>query len=102
MVRIHNCGVQYCSITQVRHLHFMTILKHLTTLSLFVITGILVILPVNAHAEANVLNLNCINNFTFYSSITRLSNDISLRCWFSTVIRILTRGMLLLTKAKRP
>ena len=42
------------------------------------------ILPVNAHAEANILNLNYINSFIFYSSRTRLSNDIhhnqQLRC----------------------
>ena len=34
------------------------------------------ILPVNAHAEANILNLNYINRFIFYSSFTRLSNDV--------------------------
>ena len=33
------------------------------------------ILPVNAHAEVNILNLNYINRF-FYSSCTRLSNDV--------------------------
>ena len=44
------------------------------TLSLLVyLSGIL---PVNANAEANKLNLNYINSFIFYSSRTRLSNDI--------------------------
>ena len=32
-------------------------------------------LPVNAHAEANILNLNNSNSFIFYSSANRLSND---------------------------
>ena len=35
------------------------------------------ILPVNAHAEVNMLNLNYIKIFTFYSSANRLSNDIN-------------------------
>ena len=34
------------------------------------------ILPINAHAKVNMLNLNYINNFIFYSSANRLSNDI--------------------------
>ena len=34
------------------------------------------ILPVNAHAEANILNSNYINRCIFYSSSTRLANDI--------------------------
>ena len=34
------------------------------------------ILPVNAHAEANIFNLNYINTFIFYSSSTRLSNNV--------------------------
>ena len=34
------------------------------------------ILPVNAHAAVNILNLNSIDSFIFYSSTTRLSNDI--------------------------
>ena len=34
------------------------------------------ILPVNAHAEVNILNLNYTNRFLFYSSSTRLSNDV--------------------------
>ena len=34
------------------------------------------ILPVNAHAEANILNLNYMNRLIFYSSSTRLSNDV--------------------------
>ena len=33
-------------------------------------------LPVNAHAEDNILNLNCINSFTLNSSTNRLSNGI--------------------------
>ena len=33
-------------------------------------------LPVNAHAEDNILNLNCINSFILYSSTNRLSNGI--------------------------
>ena len=33
------------------------------------------ILPVNAHAEVNILNLNYIDRFIFYSSTNRLSND---------------------------
>ena len=32
-------------------------------------------LPVNAHPEANILNLNYIRSFIFYYSNTRLSND---------------------------
>ena len=34
------------------------------------------ILPVNVQAEANILNLNYINRFIFYSSSTRLSSDV--------------------------
>ena len=34
------------------------------------------ILPVNASAEVNILNLNYINRFLFYPSSTRLSNDV--------------------------
>ena len=34
------------------------------------------ILPVNAHAEVNILNLNYINRFLFHSSSTRVSNDV--------------------------
>ena len=34
------------------------------------------ILPVNAHAEVNILNLNYIDSFIFYSSTNRLSNDV--------------------------
>ena len=34
------------------------------------------ILPVNAHGEVNILNLNSIDSFIFYSSTTRLSNSI--------------------------
>ena len=34
------------------------------------------ILPVNAHAEVNILHLIKIDSFIFYSSTTRLSNDI--------------------------
>ena len=33
-------------------------------------------LPVNAPAEDNILNLNCINSFILYSSTNRLSNGI--------------------------
>ena len=33
------------------------------------------ILPVNTHAEVNILNLNYIDRFIFYSSTNRLSND---------------------------
>ena len=33
-------------------------------------------LPVNARAEDNILNLNCINSFILYSSTNRLSNGI--------------------------
>ena len=33
-------------------------------------------LPVNAHAEVHILNLNYIYSFIFYSSATRFSNDI--------------------------
>ena len=33
------------------------------------------ILPVNARAEVNILNLNYVYRFIFYSSIARLSND---------------------------
>ena len=33
------------------------------------------VLPVNAHVEANILSLNNINSFIFYSSANRLSND---------------------------
>ena len=33
-------------------------------------------LPVNTHAEDNILNLNCINSFILYSSTNRLSNGI--------------------------
>ena len=35
------------------------------------------ILPVNAHAEANILILNYINRFIFYSFNNRLSNNIN-------------------------
>ena len=34
-------------------------------------------LPVNAHAKFNILNLNYITSFIFYSSATRLSNYIN-------------------------
>ena len=34
------------------------------------------ILPVNAHVEVNILNLNYIYSFIFYSSKNRFSNDI--------------------------
>ena len=34
------------------------------------------ILPVNAHAEVNILNLNYIYSFIFYSPNNRVSNDI--------------------------
>ena len=33
------------------------------------------ILKVNAHAEVNILNLNYINSFLFYSATDRLSDD---------------------------
>ena len=35
-----------------------------------------VAVPVNAHAEVKILNLNYIYSFIFYSSTTKLSNDI--------------------------
>ena len=35
------------------------------------------ILPVNAHAEANILILNYINSFIFYSFNNRLPNNIN-------------------------
>ena len=34
------------------------------------------ILPVNAHAEVNILNFSSIDSFIFYSSTNILSNDI--------------------------
>ena len=36
--------------------------------------------PVNAHAEVNILNLNYIVSFIFYSSTNRLSNDVHQEC----------------------
>ena len=39
----------------------------------FCVSGIL---PVNAHAVINILNLNYINSFIQYSSMTKMSNNV--------------------------
>ena len=59
---------------------YVHIAEHLTFSTKFQYDNSSGFLPVNTHAEVNILNINYIVSFIFYSSMTKLLNDMHFNC----------------------